>query len=337
MTLQAVWFILIFVLLAGYAILDGMDFGVGALHLFTREERGRRQALQVIGPTWDGNEVWLLTGGGALFAAFPPVYATVFSGFYLALVLLLVALIARAVAVEFRSKTAAPRWRACWDWAFGLGSIVPALLLGVALGNILRGVPINAAGDYTGTFFDLLNPYALLVGALSLAAFTMHGAVALAHKTAGPDADRFARLAPWLGWIVLALFAATAAISLTTVPHLRGAVESVWGLAPLTLAAVGLVAAPILSHGRRFGAALVASSAAIGSMIALAGAAIFPRLVPSSTDLAWSLTAQNSSSTPGTLTAMLIIALVGMPVVLAYTVYVHWLFRGKVTVEDEGY
>ncbi len=359
MTLQTVWFILVFVLLAGYAILDGMDFGVGILHLAARQERGRRQALQAIGPTWDGNEVWLLTAGGALFAAFPPVYAAVFSGFYLALVLLLVALIGRAVAVEFRSKTASPRWRTFWDWAFSLGSIVPALLLGVALGNIIGGVPIDKYGQYSpginritiysegyaidamdescGTFVDLLDVYPLLVGVLALAVFSMHGAIALAHKTTGPDADRFARLAPHLAWGALVLFLVTAVFTLLAATYNQPDFEYFWPGVALALAVAGLVAAAILSHLRRFGAALVASSVAIGSMIALAGAALFLRLVPSCINGSYDLTISNSSSTPGTLTAMLIIALVGMPVVLAYTVYVHWLFRGKVTVEEEGY
>src|SRR5512147_1077494 len=174
MDLNTVWFLLIGVLLTGYAILDGFDLGVGVLHLFARDEEERRLHINAIGPVWDGNEVWLLTGGGALFAAFPVVYATVFSGFYLALMLLLVALILRAVSMEFRSKVDSPGWKKVWDWAFGIGSLLPAILFGVAFGNVLRGIPINEQGLFTGSFLELLNPYAILIGLLSLALFTMH-------------------------------------------------------------------------------------------------------------------------------------------------------------------
>ena len=186
MDLQTTWFLLVGVLLAGYTILDGFDLGVGTLHLFlAKDDRERRTSLNSIGPVWDGNEVWLLTGGGALFAAFPPVYATVFSGFYLALMLLLVALIVRAVSLEFRSKEASPRWRQGWDVAFAVSSALPALLFGVALGNVLRGVPLDADGEYAGTFFTLLNPFALVVGLGGLAMFVMQGACWLNLKTEG--------------------------------------------------------------------------------------------------------------------------------------------------------
>ena len=337
MILQTIWFVLVFVLLVGYAILDGMDFGVGVLYLFFKDERHRRAALQAIGPVWDGNEVWLLTGGGALFAAFPAVYATVFSGFYLALFLLLVALIARAVAIEFRSKVDSPRWRRVWDIVFALGSFLPAVLLGVALGNVLRGVPVNEAGEYTGTFLGLLNPYAILVGLTSLAAFTMQGAIFLAHKSEGAMQGHVATLVPTLWGGTLALFLATMAASLAAWHFLSAALTSPLSLALGALAAVSLIAVAILARRKRFGSALVASSTAIGSMLALAGACLFPRLVPSSIDLAYSLTAYSSSSTQGTLTAMLVIALIGMPIVIAYTIYVHWVFRGKVTGGEADY
>jgi len=190
MDLQTVWFLLITVLLIGYAVLDGFDLGVGVLHLLARSEQERRLHINAIAPVWDGNEVWLLTAGGALFAAFPPVYATVFSGLYLALVLVLLALIFRAVAMEFRGKVDSPGWRRAWDWAFGLGSLLPAVLFGVAFGNVVRGLPIDADGRYTGSFFDLLNPYALAVGVLSLALFVVHGALYLAVRTDGALRER---------------------------------------------------------------------------------------------------------------------------------------------------
>jgi len=334
-SLQAIWFVLIFVLLAGYAILDGFDLGVGVLHLFAREERDRRTALQAIGPVWDGNEVWLLTAGGALFAAFPAVYAMVFSGFYLALVLLLVALIGRAVAVEVRSKVQSPAWRRVWDFIFAVGSLLAALLLGVALGNILRGVPVSASGDYTGTFLQLLNPYAILVGLLALAAFTWHGTIYLAGKADGPMRERLARLAAPEGILTLVLYLAGVAASYAFSPFLFEGSPLVWILIAPVVGGIGLALA--LARRGKFGGALTASAVTIGAMIAQAGAALFPRLVPSITDLAYSLTAANASSTEPTLRAMLIITLIGMPCVLAYTAWAHWVFRGKVVVSDEGY
>jgi cytochrome d ubiquinol oxidase subunit II len=338
MTLQTIWFILVFVLLIGYAILDGMDLGVGILHLATRDERGRRAALQAIGPVWDGNEVWLLTGGGALFAAFPPVYATVFSGFYLALMLLLVALIGRAVAIEFRSRLTSTRWQRFWDGVFAFGSAVPALLLGVAFGNILGGVPVDAAGDYTGTFFGLLNPTAILAGLAAVALFTLQGAILLAHKLESPLQQHLVRRLPLIWAAAVGLLAVAAAAMLATTPYLAAAALGsplAWAMGVLTIGA--MIAVLLLIRRQRFGAALVCSSAAIAGTMGLAGTAMFPRLVPSSTDLAFSLTITNSSSTQGTLLAMLIITLIGMPIVLAYTIYVHRIFRGKVTVTDEGY
>jgi cytochrome d ubiquinol oxidase subunit II len=333
--LQTIWFVLIFVLLAGYAILDGFDLGVGVLHLFARDERDRRTALQAIGPVWDGNEVWLLTAGGALFAAFPAVYATVFSGFYLALVLLLVALIGRAIAVEFRSKVESPAWRRVWDLIFAVGSLLVTLLLGVALGNILRGVPVNAGGEYTGAFLQLLNPYAVLIGVLAIATFTWHGAIYLAGKADGPMRERLMRLAAPEGILALVLYMAGVATSYAFSPFLFEGSPLVWILVAVVVG--GIVLALALVRRGRFGGALAASSLTLGAMIAQTGAALFPRLVPSITDLAYSLTAANASSTEPTLWAMLIIALVGMPLVLAYTIWAHWVFRGKVVISDEGY
>ncbi|MCL5030614.1 MAG: cytochrome d ubiquinol oxidase subunit II, partial [Bacteroidetes bacterium] len=176
MDLNLTWFLLVGVLIIGYAILDGFDLGVGVIHLFTKDEIEKRIEMNAIGPVWDGNEVWLLTGGGALFAAFPIVYATVFSGFYIAFMLLLTALIFRAVSFEFRGKVNSSGWKKLWDLAFGLGSLLPSILFGVAIGNILRGIPINEQGNFTGSFIDLLNPYSILIGLLSLAMFIMHGA-----------------------------------------------------------------------------------------------------------------------------------------------------------------
>ena len=338
MDLNTTWFLLIWVLLTGYAILDGFDLGVGALHLFARNERERRVHTGAIGPFWDGNEVWLLTGGGALFAAFPAVYATVFSSFYLAIMLLLLALIFRAVSLEFRSQVDSSSWRRAWDWAFGLGSLVPAILLGVAIGNILRGIPIAADGTANVSFVSLLNPYALLVGTLSLAMFTMHGAAFLTVKTEGDLQRRMARWVSgaWVAFVILYLagFAAT----FFAAPFLfEGALGKplFWVFLILLLAAG--VTVPIAIRSGKFLRSFLASSVSIGSLMGLAGVCLFPRIVPSSLDLANSLTAYNASSTPRTHTVMLVIALIGMPIVIAYTAYVYKAFAGKVAVEDESY
>jgi len=337
MDLNTIWFLLVAVLIAGYAVLDGFDLGAGVLHLFLKDETERRTVMNAVGPVWDGNEVWLLTGGGALFAAFPPVYATVFSGFYLALTLLLVALIFRAVSFEFRGKVGAPGWRRAWDLAFGLGSTVPALLFGVAVGNVLQGVRVDAAGVST-TLLGLLNPYALLIGLLGLAMFVLHGATYLALKTDGALQRRMARTAS-LTWVAfIALFAVATVASFFTSPFLFGG----WFGNPLTWIFFALllgscVAGPAAVRAARFGRAFAASAAATVSAIALAGVGLYPRLVPVRGDLAQSLTIYNASSSPHTLAVMLVIALVGMPFVIAYTVFIYRAFRGKTVLTPESY
>jgi cytochrome d ubiquinol oxidase subunit II len=338
MDLNTVWFLLIGVLITGYAILDGFDLGVGVLHLFARTEEERRLHINAIGPVWDGNEVWLLTGGGALFAAFPVVYATVFSGYYLALMLVLVALILRAVSFEFRGKVAAPGWRRFWDWAFGLGSLVPAVVFGVAVGNILRGLPFDADGNLEVTLLGLLNPYALVIGALSLAMFLMHGATWLALKTDGELRDRMVRWAGrlWVAYVLMFVLASIATFA--AVPWMFSSP----GPSALTLVCAALLLGaefvfPVAMKDRRFGRAFLASSVAIAAQIGLAAAALYPRLVPARPDLERSLTIYNASSTPRTLTTMLIIALIGMPFVIAYTAVIYRVFKGKTVLDETSY
>jgi cytochrome d ubiquinol oxidase subunit II len=338
MDLNTTWFILVFVLLIGYAILDGFDLGVGVLHMFARDNHERRIHLNAIGPVWDGNEVWLLTAGGALFAAFPAVYATVFSGFYLALMLLLTALILRAVSMEFRGKVDSPRWRRVWDWMFGVGSLLPAILFGVAFGNILRGVPVNEAGDFAGTFIGLLNPYALLVGTLSLAMFVLHGALYLAIKSEHALQSRVARWVPGLfATVILLYLLATTATYLIAPFQFAGLAGNplLYVLALIVLA--GAVTVPVASRRRQFGVAFLGTSSMIAGMLGLSALSLYPRLVPSSIDLANSLTIYNASSTHGTLKAMLIIALIGMPLVIGYTAFIYRVFKGKVVLVAESY
>jgi cytochrome bd ubiquinol oxidase subunit II len=338
MDLNTIWFLLVAVLLTGYAILDGFDFGVGTLHLFTTGEERRRVNLNAIGPVWDGNEVWLLTGGGALFAAFPVVYATVFSGFYLALMLLLVALILRAVSMEFRSKVDSPAWRAVWDCAFGIGSLLPAVLFGVALGNILRGIPIDSAGVFRGSFLGLLNPYSILVGVLGLVGSVMHGAVYMTMKTEGEQRQWMMHWVnrSWIAFVVL-YFLVSVATLFSAGFLFQGLLKNpvFWVLFILLIAAMILI--PVAVKSGKYFLGFLASSGTILSMVGLAAVSLFPRLVPSSINLAYSLTIYNASSTHRTLATMLVIALIGMPFVLLYTILIYRVFKGKVLLTKESY
>jgi cytochrome d ubiquinol oxidase subunit II len=338
MDLNTTWFILIAVLLTGYAILDGFDLGVGVLHLFTREAHDRQMNMKAIGPVWDGNEVWLLTGGGALFAAFPVVYATAFSGFYLAFMLLLFALIFRAVSLEFSEQIDHRLWHRIWDWAFGLGSLLPAVLYGAAVGNVLRGMPVAADGSLQASFLSLLNPYAILIGLLSLVLFVMHGAAYMAFKTEGEFQKRMVRWVTGTWVLVVVLYFIATLATYFVSPFLFEGVLSLplfWVFFILLLA--GIIAVPVFARCGQPLRAFLASSMMIASMIGLAGVSLFPRMLPSSIDLAYSLTIYNASSTPRTLTVMLVIALIGVPIVLAYTIYIYRIFKGKTVLTDEGY
>ncbi len=338
MDLNTAWFLLIGILIAGYAILDGFDLGVGVLHLFARNDRERRIHMNAIGPVWDGNEVWLLAAGGALFAVFPIVYATVFSGFYLAFMLLLFALIFRAVSLEFRGKIKPSRWRGFWDWCFGLGSLLPAVLFGVAVGNILRGLPIDANMMFTGSFLGLLNGYSLLIGVLSLALFTMHGAVYMTMKTEGELLERMRRWvnSSWIAVVILYSLATVASIFVS--PYLfENTMDNLFFWLLLILLLGSLVYIPVATRGEKYFRAFFASSTAIACMIGFIGMSIYPWLVPSVTDLNFSLTIYNASSTPRTLKVMLTIVLTGMPLVIAYTIFIYRVFRGKVVLDEEEY
>ncbi len=338
MDLNTTWFILVAVLLAGYAILDGFDLGVGILHLFIRGDDERRLAINAIGPVWDGNEVWLVTAGGALFAAFPEVYASAFSGFYTALMLLLVTLIFRATAIEFRSKRPSPSWRQGWDIAFAVGSFGAALLMGVAFGNIAAGLPMDTHHDITGGLLGMLNPYAVLVGGTTVVLFAMHGAIYLVLKTEGELQERIR------GWVRPLIVAFVICYALTTMatllwhPHLaeRMRAQPMWFLVPvLTMLAVANVPREIF-HGREF-RAFLSSSAAIGLLVTLIGVGLYPNLLLASNDPANSLTIVNAASSPKTLRIMLIMAIIGMPLVLAYTAGIYWVFRGKVRLDKGSY
>ncbi len=337
--LSTVWYVLVGVLFTGYAILDGFDLGVGALHLFAaKSDEDRRMFLNAIGPVWDGNEVWLVTGGGALFAAFPNVYATVFSGFYLAFMALLCALIFRAVAIEFRSKRPEKAWRTFWDVSFALGSLGAALLVGVAMGNLAWGIPLDEHGEFAGTFLGLLHPYALLMGATTVALFSMHGAIYLVLKTEG---ELQARLRAWVNPLIVAFILGYALLTLATllyVPHITEAFRrEPWCFAlvvPLVLAIANIPRET--TRGRPFHAFLSSGAAMVGLMGVFA-VGMYPNLVYSLPHPERSLTAFNAASSRPTLATMLTIALLGVPAVLAYTASIYWIFRGKVKLNKTSY
>jgi cytochrome d ubiquinol oxidase subunit II len=328
MHLYDLWFALIAVLWVGYFVLEGFDFGVGMLvRVLGRDPVEHRVVLNTVGPLWDGNEVWLLTAGGATFAAFPDWYATLFSGFYLPLLLILVALIVRGLAFEYRGKRDDDTWRRNWDIALFLGSAVPALLWGVAFANIVRGVPIDAHKAYTGGFFNLLNPYALLGGVTTLSVFLLHGALFVSLKTKGEVRVRAHALAMRL--FLVAVPAAAAFLLWTVIAHgtASGAVAAV-------VAAGAILAAWAMNARSRDGWAFGLSATAITGTVASLFLSLYPNVMPSSTSKAFDLTVGNASSSPYTLKVMTWVALLGVPVVLGYQTWSFWVFRKRLGVED---
>jgi cytochrome d ubiquinol oxidase subunit II len=332
MDLNTLWFVLIAVLFTGFFVLEGFDYGVGILLPFVaKSDSERRRVINTIGPVWDGNEVWILTGGGAIFAAFPHWYATLFSGFYLALFLILAALIVRGVAFEFRSKDPSPAWRATWDRMIFVGSLLPAILWGVALANLLKGVPIDASKNYVGGFLDLLSPYTLVAGLASLAVFVTHGAIFLHLKSSDPIRARalsaIKTIGPAATTLLLAFLVGTYA---WTDVYARLGLNP--GLVPLA-ALFALLSAGYLIHRERMGWAFVMTTLSIVFSVATLFVALFPRVMVSSLDPSWSLTIYNASSTPYTLGIMSIVAAVFVPIVLAYQGWTYWVFRHRITAE----
>lgn len=336
--LNTIWFILIGLLLTGYAILDGFDLGIGALHLLVKKDIDRRIMLNSIGPVWDGNEVWLVTGGGALFAAFPHVYATVFSGFYNAIILLLFMLIFRAVAIEFRSKRPMKWWRQTWDIAFSVASILIAFIMGIALGNIITGIPLDSTKEYVGTFWDMINPYTVLVGITTVALFMMHGSIYGVLKTEGELNEK---LKGWVNNTIIFFvicYVTTTMATLIYFPNMAKHFKDfppLFGLALLNMLAIANIPREI-HHGREF-MAFLSSAASIASLLALFAVGIFPNIVLSNPNPEYSLTIYNAASSQKTLTIMLIIAAIGVPFVLAYTISIYWIFRGKVKLTNMSY
>lgn len=340
MTLNTLWFILVGVLYTGFFVLEGFDFGVGMLMPFLSRDKNpekvdtrRRVILNTIGPHWDSNEVWLIVAGGATFAAFPHWYATLFSGFYLALLLLLLALIIRGVAFEFRSKDENPVWRKIWDWCIFIGSLLPPLLLGVAFANMIRGVPIDAQMNFTGNLLTLLNPYALLGGVVTVAGFVLLGAIFLSLKTAGTVLERAKSLAkklwPYVAVLMMAYLILTYFV--TDMDTRLGA----WSLLVPLLGIGALVGSDVFMRRKASGKAFLMAILSVVLTAASLFMILYPRLMISSTDLAYSLTITNASSSPYTLRVMTIVAAIFTPIIVFYQAWSYRVFRKRVSSDPQ--
>jgi len=334
MILNTIWFILVTFLFTGFFFLEGFDYGVGILLPFLgKKDEERRAIINTIGPFWDGNEVWMITAGGAMFASFPHVYATLFSGFYLALVLMLVALILRGVAFEYRSLREDPVWRSRWDWAIFIGSLLPALLWGVVVGNLMRGFAIDADMNYWGGLIPLLNPYSILGGLVFVALFTMHGANFLVLKTEGDIIGR-AKDVSFKAWIAATVLTVIFLIwSLFETDILTN--PGVNGLIPALLAAVALLLSGWFNRKRKDGWAFITGSLTVVFATIMVFMGLFPRILISSLDPTFSLTIQNAAASPYALKVMTIVAVIFLPFVLIYQIWTYRVFRHRVKADPE--
>jgi cytochrome d ubiquinol oxidase subunit II len=338
--LQLFWFVLLGVLMAGYGILDGFDLGVGILHLCVRKDQERRVLMNSIGPIWDGNEVWLVVFGGAVFAAFPKAYAAAFSGFYTPFMLLLVALIFRAVSMEFRSKQEMTWWRTSWDLSFCLASTLAAFLFGVAVGNSIQGLPLGANGDFVGSvpLTEMLRPYPVLVGLFAVATFAMHGSIYLYLKTEGELQQRIRRWMWRTFFLFLALYVLVSIFTLTGVRNSTAKYqEHPWAWIVVLLNALAIANIPRAIYTGRPFYAFISSSCTIAAFTFLFGLTLYPNMIVSDLDPNWNLTVANAAASDKSLTIMTIIAFLGLPFVLTYTVTIYWVFRGKVRLDKFSY
>ncbi|MEY2963037.1 MAG: hypothetical protein RL754_298 [Bacteroidota bacterium] len=332
------WFLVVGGVFSGYAILDGFDLGAGALHLFFKKEENRRVALNAVGPVWDGNEVWLVIGGGTLFAGFPKVYASLFSGLYVPFMLFVALLIFRAVSIEFRSKEPMAWWRKTWDTVYMVSSTGLAIALGAVMGNVLQGIPINEAGDYVGNGWDFLNPYAILVGLTTLAMFMMHGALYLALKTEGAM-NEFVGI--WVKRSIIAfiiMFILTTGYTMLFVDHMVDRMKEIpaFLLVPV-VALLSIANIPRLVEKRNWTMAFVFSALTVSMMFVLSAIGLYPTLLISTVDPAYSLDVYNSAASQKTLGIMLLMAGIGAPLVLLYTFIVYRSFRGTVKIDEHSY
>jgi len=333
-----VWFLLIGFLITVYTILDGYDLGVGFLHLFARDEHERRVNISAIGPLWDGNEVWLVTEGGALFAVFPVVYATVLSAFYILFFLLMFSLILRALSIEIRNKAISEGWKRFWDWGFGIGSLSTAVLFGIMLGNILQGLPVDEGHIVAIQSLPLFNTFSVFTGILVLALFTMHGAVYLTLKADGLYLQRVKRLL-FTAWVVfIILYSSAIAVTVYSLPDMFEGLVNKPLLIPLAIINLAsIIYLPFANRRGQYGRAFTTSAVMIVSIMCLLGLTLFPDMLPSTINPLYNLTAYNASAGPYTLKVMLIIALIALPIITVYAVLINRVFRGKVVLQDEGY
>jgi cytochrome bd ubiquinol oxidase subunit II len=336
--LRVLWYFLIGILLTGYVILDGFDLGVGSLHLFTKSDEHRRIMINSIGPVWDGNEVWLVTGGGALFAAFPAVYATAFSGFYLPFMLLLSALIFRAVAIEFRSKQSSKLWRTFFDFSFSFSSLLSAFLIGVVVGNLVWGLNLDQNNNIEGIFFEFLNPYTILMGITTVALFMMHGAIYVVLKTEN-DLQNQARR--WTHYSIVFFIICFSLVTISTLlytPHMADRIKEnpYWLILPL-LTIFSIANIPREIFHKKEERAFISSCFAILSLMSLFALGVFPDFIVDRLNPEQCLNLYNSSSSLKTLNLMTWIAIIGVPLVLSYTVSIYWIFRGKVKIDKDSY
>jgi cytochrome d ubiquinol oxidase subunit II len=329
------WFLLIGALISGYGILDGFDLGAGALHLFFRKEQSRRVALNAIGPVWDGNEVWLVIGAGSLFAAFPLVYGTILSVFYLPFMLFLLAIIFRAISIEFRSKEEMPWWRRLWDISYSVSSITISLLLGLILGNLIQGIPLNANHEFIGKLSDFFNPYAILIAVTVLSLFMMHGAMYLIMKTEHRLYAKLTIIANNTSKFFILCFLTTSLATLIYVPHMTAIFKAYPVLFVLPTVAVMIVLNIRRSiEKRQYQRGFISSAVTTAMLLILFAMGLYPNLVLSSLDPRGHISIYEAASSDGSLRTMLLFAAIGMPLVVIYTVFMFWTFRGKVKLEE---
>jgi cytochrome d ubiquinol oxidase subunit II len=338
-SLEFLWFIIIISLLTGFVVLDGFDFGVGMFHLFSKKDEERRIMLNAIGPVWDGNEVWLVTAGGAIFAGFPHAYATLCSAFYIPLMILLSGLIFRAVAIEFRSKQPMAWWRWFWDILFSAASLIISLGLGFVMGNLIAGIPLDPYKEFSGRFLDLIHPYSILVGLFTTTIFAVHGLIYILMKTEGELHDRLRRwVSPSISFFI-AFYILTTTATLIFYPHMRTAMEArplLYFVAVINAFAVGNILWQSLRG--RDGWAFISSCVNLVCLMVLYATGTYPNLVRAINDPEnLSLTLQSAASSPKTLGILLLMVVMGLPLVAGYTFAIYWVFRGKVKLHSTSY
>lgn len=332
------WFLVFGAVITGYAVLDGFDLGAGALHLFLKKETSRRIALNAIGPVWDGNEVWLVIGGGALFAGFPVAYAAIFSAFYVPFMIFMIGLIWRAVAIEFRSKEPGVKWRLAWDFIYSFACIVIALSLGLMLGNVALGLPLNDQHEFAGNWLSFFNPFSIMVAVTTLALFMLHGAIYLAMKTENRLYTKLSLLAKNFTVFFLVAFGITTLYTLLYIPHLSDKIRSnpEYFFLPL-LMFLAIANIPRQLNKGKWRYAFISSSVTIATLLAMVALEVFPYLLLATNDVHNSITIANGASSVKTMKTLLLIAAIGTPLVGVYTIFVFWTFKGKVKLDETSY